>query len=54
MTRPVCGWEVEWVELDDMRETCQRPQGHPGHHHDGLWWFDNDGHRQPRDEQDDE
>jgi hypothetical protein len=47
-TEPQCGWQVYWWDAD-LDETCKRRPRHAGHHTDGLYWYDDDGHRVPID-----
>jgi hypothetical protein len=44
-----CDHAVYWFG-DGLWTQCVRPGGHKGLHRDGLYWFDDDGIRQPRDQ----
>jgi hypothetical protein len=52
LTPLFCEYSVYWWDVD-IDETCRRPLGHPGHHTDGLWFFDDQGLRVPYGAEDD-
>lgn len=43
-----CPHDVHWLDID-ITEHCRRAEGHRGHHFDGLWFWTDDGIREPRD-----
>ena len=42
-----CGRFVSWWDGEYEGE-CELPEGHGGHHHDGLSWFNDDGEMHDR------